>query len=51
VDWKRIFQTLKDAGVSGPCVLENFTAKEQSQIVEGARRSREHLEQVISELS
>jgi len=51
VDWKRIFQTLRDAGVSGPCTLENFTAKEPSEIVEGARETREHLEQVIRELS
>jgi len=51
VDWRRIFQTLKDAGVSGPCLLENFTAKEPGAVKAGVRRTREHLEEVLAELS
>ncbi len=51
VDWRRIFQTLKDAGASGPCLLENFTAKEPEAVKAGVRKTREHLEGVLAELS
>ena len=51
VDWRRIFQTLKDAGVSGPCLLENFTAKEPEAVKAGVRKTREHLEGILAELS
>ena len=51
VDWERIFQTLKDAGAYGPCVLENFSAKEPEAVRAGVRQTREHLERVISQLS
>ncbi|GAH61938.1 unnamed protein product, partial [marine sediment metagenome] len=46
-----IFQTLKDAGASGPCLLENFTAKEPEAVKAGVRKTREHLEGVLAELS
>ncbi len=51
VDWKRIFQTLKDAGAYGPCVLENFTAKEPEAIRAGVRATRQHLQEVLSQLT
>jgi len=51
VDWKRIFGTLKEAGFSGPCLLENFTAQDPEAVKAGVRRTREHLEQVLAELA
>lgn len=51
VDWRRVLQTLKDAGFSGPCVLENFTAKDPEAVKRGARRTLEHLEKVVADLS
>lgn len=51
VGWKRIFQTLKDAGAYGPCLLENFTAKEPEEIKAGVRATREHLQKALSELT
>jgi len=51
VDWRRIFQTLKDAGCSGPCLLENFSAKEAEAVKAGVRRTREHLQKALTKLS
>lgn len=51
VDWKRIFQTLRDGGVSGPCLLENFTAKSPEEVKAGVRKTCEHLTAVLKELS
>jgi sugar phosphate isomerase/epimerase len=51
VNWRRIFQTLCDGGASGPCLLENFTAKTREEVNVGVRKTCEHLTAVLNELA